>query len=124
MDAGPDTTRCSLALLVSSSLIKILASLTPYPVTALKSTNSLSSTFAPTRNPCVKIGGFTSLSVNPKRYNLLLFATDVVIPTSNACQSIFSCSLVIALGAIRLVTNALLSFANASFLNPAEVNDN
>ena len=65
-----------------------------------------------------------SASVNPKRYNLLLFATEVVTPTSSVCQSMFSSAVVIALGAMILVINPLLSLANASFLNPAEVSAN
>ena len=65
-----------------------------------------------------------SASVKPKRYSLLLFATEVVTPTSIVCQSMFSSKLVIALGAMILVTNPLLSFANASFLNPADIRAN
>ena len=47
----------------------------------------------------------------------------VVIPTSSAIQSTFSCSDTIALGGMIEVTNALSSFANASFLNPEELSE-
>ena len=68
-------------------------------------------------------GGTSFPEVNPKRYNLVLFATDMVLATSNEIQSILSSSPTIALGVIIEVMNALLSLANASFLNPEEVSE-
>ena len=46
--------------------------------------------------------------------------TVVVIPTSSDCQSRLLSSVTIARGVIIEVINALLSFSNASFLNPEE----
>ena len=48
---------------------------------------------------------------------------DLVLATSNEIQSISSSAPTIALGVIIEVMNALLSLANASFLNPAEVSE-
>ena len=48
----------------------------------------------------------------------------MVTPTSTDNQSISSSSVVIAFGAIIFVINALLSFANDSFLNPLDTRDN
>ena len=84
---------------------------------------NLSFNFAPTLYPWIISGGFTSLSLNPKRYRWLEIPTDVVNPTSSEIQSTSSSVDVIALGVIIFVINALSSFENASFLNPSDANE-
>ena len=96
--------------------INIVASLT----TPLKSTNNLSSLFAPTLNPWVNIGGLIFSVSNPNKYNFV----ELTLLRSIDIQSIFSSSLVIALGGIICVMNALSSFSNASFLNPSDTRAN
>ena len=104
----------------ASSVIKILSVFVTPPMI----TDNSSSIFAPTLKPCVMPAGFISLSLNPKRYNLLLLATDFVFAMSIDIQSMVSRGAVIALGVMMLVMYALSSFANASFLNPSETNAN
>ena len=61
---------------------------------------------------------------NPRRYNRVGSPAEVVIPTSILNQSIFSSGSFVDLGGITFVINALLSLANASFLNPSATKDN
>ena len=81
---------------------------------------NLSFSFAPIRYPCVKIGGTIASLLNPLMYNLVVVFGFV---RSIANQSIFSSVESIALGGMRCVINALLSFPNASFLNPSEIKE-
>ena len=87
-------------------------------------TNNSSSTFAPTRNPCVTDGGLMSSELNPKRYNLLSSALTFVLSISIEIQSISSSAVVIAFGGIICVINALSSFSKACFLNPSDTSAN
>ena len=54
----------------------------------------------------------------------MLIPTAVVKPTSRVTQSILSFTDVNALGVIIFVIKALLSFSNASFLNPSDTSAN
>ena len=78
---------------------------------------------APILNPCAKDDGTNAFSeLNPKRYKWLEIPTEVVSPTSIGNQSIFSSTLVSALGGIIDVIYALSSLSKDSFLNPEELN--
>ena len=68
-------------------------------------------------------GGFTSLSLKPKRYRWLEIPTDVVSPTSSEIQSTSSSVDVIDFGVMMFVIYALSSFENASFLNPSDASE-
>ena len=68
-------------------------------------------------------GGLSSASLNPNKYRWLDIPTDVVRPTSNACQSTLTGVPVIAFGVIILLIYAASSLLNASFLNPSDDND-
>ena len=104
----------------ASSVIIILSVCVTPPII----TDNSSSTFAPTLKPCVIPAGFTSLSLNPKRYNLFVLPTLLVFAMSIEIQSIVSRGAVIALGVMMLVIYALSSFTNASFLNPSDTSAN
>ena len=73
---GPDVTLYNLTLELlpvlpeptATSVIRIVASLTPVPTFAfVKSTNNLSLDAAPTRYPCITVGGTLSKVSKPNR---------------------------------------------------------
>ena len=108
-------------LTVYSSKDDVLELLGITIVAELLPKNNLSFTFAPTRYPCVKTGGFILSLTNPNKYNfVLVFEAS----WSRVNQSMSSSVDSIALGGIICVMNALLSFSNASFLNPVDTKDN
>ena len=100
--------------------IKISAVLSEPPANRYKR----SPTFAPTLKPWVLTGGKISKLVYPSRYNLALSAAASVFTLSIANQSRSLSVVSIFLGGMIDVINALLSFPNASFLNPSETRDN
>ena len=100
--------------------IKISADLSTPPANRYK----ISPTFAPTLKPWVLTGGKISALVYPSRNNLALSPTASVLALSIANQSRSLLVVSIFLGGMIEVINALLSFSNASFLNPSETRDN